>query len=131
MLSLRLKSGEYLTIGDNIAVQVFRQRGDNIEVAIKAPREISVLRGQLLERAEERPEGLRQPDYKRAAEREHNAENLRKLAARRENRADALKSMGEILDEIEAKSPELRDKVYAMRKQLSVLEGKVAHSTAH
>ncbi len=28
MLSLRLKSGEYLTIGENIAVQIFRQTGD-------------------------------------------------------------------------------------------------------
>ena len=36
MLSLQLKSGEYLTIGDDIVVQVFEQ-GGTIRVAVKAP----------------------------------------------------------------------------------------------
>lgn len=36
MLSLRLKSGEYLTIGEDITVQVFQDRGNSIEVAIDA-----------------------------------------------------------------------------------------------
>ena len=36
MLSLQLKSGEYLTIGDDIVVQVFEQ-GGAIRVAVKAP----------------------------------------------------------------------------------------------
>ena len=35
MLSLQLKSGEYLTIGDDIVVQVFEQ-GGTIRVAVKA-----------------------------------------------------------------------------------------------
>ena len=34
MLSLQLKSGEYLTIGDDIVVQVFEQ-GGAIRVAVK------------------------------------------------------------------------------------------------
>lgn len=59
MLTLRLKSGEYLTIGDDIAIQVFRQAGDSVEVAVKAPREIPVLRGGVLERSGKRPAGLR------------------------------------------------------------------------
>lgn len=59
MLTLRLKSGEYLTIGDDIAIQVFRQAGDSVEVAVKAPREIPVLRGGVLERSGKRPVGLR------------------------------------------------------------------------
>lgn len=59
MLTLRLKSGEYLTIGDDIAIQVFRQAGDSVEVAVKAPREIPVLRGEVLERSGKRPAGLR------------------------------------------------------------------------
>ena len=50
MLSLRLKTGEYLTIGDNITVQIYRQVGDSVEVAIKAPREIPVLRGKVAQR---------------------------------------------------------------------------------
>ena len=47
MLSLRLKSGEYLTIGDNIIVQVFRQKGNSIEVAVQAPKQVPICRGGL------------------------------------------------------------------------------------
>ena len=49
MLSLQLKSGEYLTIGNDIVVQVFEQ-GGAIRVAVKAPRELSILRGEVHER---------------------------------------------------------------------------------
>ena len=49
MLSLRLKSGEYLTIGEDITVQVFQDRGNSIEVAIDAPRDLPILRGKLFE----------------------------------------------------------------------------------
>ena len=45
MLFLQMKSGEYLTIGEDVAVQVFRDTGDRIRVAVKAPRELPVLRG--------------------------------------------------------------------------------------
>ncbi|NBJ90928.1 carbon storage regulator [Acutalibacter sp. 1XD8-36] len=55
MLTLRLKPGEYLTIGENITVQIFHRKGDSIEVAVEAPKEIPVLRGKLVERTDERP----------------------------------------------------------------------------
>ncbi len=42
MLSLRLKTGESLDIGDNVTVHVYRWRGDSIELAIDAPREVTV-----------------------------------------------------------------------------------------
>ncbi len=42
MLSLRLKTGESLDIGDNVTVHVYRWRGDSVELAIKAPREVPV-----------------------------------------------------------------------------------------
>lgn len=62
MLFLQLKSGEYLTIGDEIAVQVFQETGDRIRVAVKAPRDVSILRGEVRERlGTERPEGLMGP----------------------------------------------------------------------
>ena len=51
MLSLQLKSGEYLTIGDEIAVQIFEESGSTFRVAVKAPREIPILRGEVLELA--------------------------------------------------------------------------------
>jgi len=121
MLSLRLKSGEYLTIGDNIAVQVFRQKGDSVEVAVKAPREIPVLRGELLERTNERPEGLRKGDYKRPSQFAHNAKRLEILECKRENRAAAVESMAALLSEIEAGEPQLHDKIQAIRMQLAKL----------
>ena len=65
MLSLQLKSGEYLTIGDDIVVQVFEQ-GGTIRVAVKAPRELPILRGEVHERDGQRPDGLLRQDPLRA-----------------------------------------------------------------
>lgn len=60
MLFLQLRSGEYLTIGEDIAIQVFQDNGNKIRVAIKAPKELPILRGEVRERnGEERPEGLK------------------------------------------------------------------------
>ena len=57
MLFLQLKSGEYLTLGKDIVVQVFHESGERVRVAVKAPKEITVLRGEVLER-----NGARRPD---------------------------------------------------------------------
>ena len=57
MLTLQLKSGEYITIGDNVVVQVF-QVGQQIQVKVDAPREVPILRGEVLERTEARPASL-------------------------------------------------------------------------
>ena len=48
MLSLQLRDGEYLTIGEDIVIQVFT--GSTIQVLVQAPRDITVLRGEVLER---------------------------------------------------------------------------------
>lgn len=59
MLFLQLKEGEYLTIGEDIAVQVFPDSGGRIRVAVKAPKDLTVLRGEVRERnGAKRPEGL-------------------------------------------------------------------------
>ncbi len=50
MLSLSLLPGEYLTIGDNVVVQVDRMVGDRCKLVINAPREIPIVRGAVLER---------------------------------------------------------------------------------
>lgn len=50
MLCLNLSPGEYLTIGENIVVQIDRISGDGCKLMIQAPKEISVLRGEVLER---------------------------------------------------------------------------------
>ncbi|MDE6591121.1 MAG: carbon storage regulator [Oscillospiraceae bacterium] len=59
MLFLQLKSGEYLTIGGDIAVQVFQDTGNRIRVGVVAPRDLTVLRGEVWERnGEARPKGI-------------------------------------------------------------------------
>ena len=60
MLSLDLKDGEYLTIGDDIVVQVFTT--STIRVSVKAPKDKVILRGEVLERnGKERPDCLLTP----------------------------------------------------------------------
>ena len=59
MLFLQLKSGEYLTIGEDITIQVFRDSCARIRVAVNAPGGVAVVRGEVRERnGEGRPEGL-------------------------------------------------------------------------
>ena len=54
MLSLQLKDGEYLTIGEDIVIQVFSN--STIKLAIQAPREVPIVRGEVLERnGDQRP----------------------------------------------------------------------------
>lgn len=76
MLSLQLKSGEYLTIGEDIAVQVFEQSGSAFRVAVKAPREVPILRGEVHERTGERPDGLRDKRPKSPSDRRHSAKRF-------------------------------------------------------
>lgn len=60
MLFLQLNPGEYLTIGEDIAIQVFQDSGSKIRVGVSAPRDLPVLRGEVRERAGgPRPEGLK------------------------------------------------------------------------
>ena len=55
MLSLQLRDGDYLTIGDDIVVQVFTN--SSIRVHVQAPKDMTILRGDLLERSGgQRPE---------------------------------------------------------------------------
>lgn len=57
MLFLQLKTGEYMTIGGNVIVQLNDISGSRCKLMIEAPREVPVVRGELLERAgAERPE---------------------------------------------------------------------------
>ena len=64
MLSLYLKDGEYLTIGDEIVVQVFTN--STIRPSVKAPKDMTILRGEVLERnGNERPDCLLDPKAKK------------------------------------------------------------------
>ena len=47
MLALTRKPGERIVIGDNIVVTVVEIKGDHIRLAIDAPREIKIYRGEI------------------------------------------------------------------------------------
>jgi len=49
MLALTRKVGERIVIGDNIVVTVVSIKGDNIRLAIEAPKEIKIYRGEIFE----------------------------------------------------------------------------------
>ena len=57
MLSLQLKDGEYMTIGDDVVIQLSRISGNRCRLTINAPREVSIVRGNVLER-----NGVNRPD---------------------------------------------------------------------
>ncbi|WP_322174244.1 carbon storage regulator [Acutalibacter caecimuris] len=122
MLSLRLKSGEYFTVGEDVVVQVFRQKGDSIEVAVTAPREVTILRGELLEVTEKRPEGLREKDYKRRSEVAHNAKRMENIERKRTERAAACRQVADILDKMESNAPQLQGEIAAIRQQMTVFQ---------
>lgn len=57
MLSLRLLPGEYMTIGSNVVVQYDRTSGEHCKLLVNAPRDVPVVRGEVLERSgETRPD---------------------------------------------------------------------------
>lgn len=59
MLTITLQEGEYMTIGDDIVVQAARTVEGRCKLNIKAPREVPIVRGEILERSgEERPDCL-------------------------------------------------------------------------
>ena len=70
MLSLQLKDGEYLTIGEDIVIQVSTTSA--VRLSVKAPKDMTILRGEVLERTgEARPACLhetrpRRPQQTRA-----------------------------------------------------------------
>ena len=50
MLCLNLNQGEYITIGEEVVVQMDGISGDRCRLMVQAPKEIPVLRGKVLER---------------------------------------------------------------------------------
>ena len=108
MLSLQLRTGDYLTIGDKIVVQLRQISGDRCKVMVQAPKEIPVLRGELLERAGgERPECVADGPYR------HHRQDL----AWNRNKTQALNSMRLLLDRMDSASPDVR----TLRRQLEFL----------
>ena len=57
MLSLQLRDGEYMTIGDNVVIQLQQVSGNRCRLTINAPRDVAIVRGNVLDRnGGERPD---------------------------------------------------------------------------
>lgn len=107
MLSLQLKTGDYMTIGKDVVVQLNQISGDRCRLMIEAPREVPVLRGELLERAgEERPECVRETVRRR-----------QKGLAWNRNKTQALAAMRRLLRGMDSANPDVKD----LRRQLDFL----------
>jgi carbon storage regulator len=54
MLVLKRKIGQRIIIGDNIIVQVIDVEGRSVKIGIEAPKSVSVVREEILERIKEK-----------------------------------------------------------------------------
>jgi carbon storage regulator len=72
MLVISRKAGEKLRVGDSVTVTILSVSGDKVAVGIDAPREIAILRGELVETIESNLESSAQTLH---------AESMRGLAA--------------------------------------------------
>ena len=60
MLVLSRREGQSIQLGDQIRITILQRRGRQVRIAIEAPREMRILRGELTPRAEgELLDGLR------------------------------------------------------------------------
>ena len=104
MLALSLSLGNYLTIGNDVVIQLNRITGDRCRLTIDAPREVPIVRGEVLEReGGERPDSVfDNPVY-----------HKRELPWDR-SKAQALNAMRALLDRMDDDDPD----VQALRRQL-------------
>ena len=49
MLVLTRRTGQWITIGDDIRIRVVSMKGDHVQIGIEAPREVAVHRGEIFE----------------------------------------------------------------------------------
>ena len=108
MLSLQFKTGEYMTIGGDVIVQVTDVSGGRCKLMVEAPREVPVVRGELLERAgAERPDCVFEPRHRRQQQ---------DLQWNR-NKTQALHAMRRLLSQLDSGDSRVRD----LRRQLDFL----------
>ena len=107
MLSLQLKTGDYMTIGADVVVQLNDISGDRCRLVIEAPREVPVLRGEILER-----NGGKRPECITEAPRRH-----RQSLAWNRNKSQALNAMRSLLKRMDSGNEDVR----TLRRQLEFL----------
>ena len=108
MLMLQLRTGEYVTIGDNVVLQINEISGGRCKLMIEAPREIPVVRGELLERA-----GQERPGCVFETRRRQRTDQL----SWNRNKTQALKSMRRLLYKMDSSNPDVK----TLRRQLDFL----------
>lgn len=57
MLCITLLPGDYFTVGNDTVIQFDRLKGERVHLIVNAPREVPILRGEVLER-----QGSKRPD---------------------------------------------------------------------
>ena len=69
MLSLVISQGDYVTIGNDVVLQFNHMSSNRCNLVIQAPKEIPILRGEVLERTgEKRPDCVFESKRRRKAE---------------------------------------------------------------
>ncbi|MBK1812932.1 carbon storage regulator [Clostridium sp. YIM B02505] len=58
MLVLGRKPGEYVVIGDNITVKVVRSENGDLRLAIDAPRDVKITRGEVWEQEQKNGQAI-------------------------------------------------------------------------
>ena len=104
MLCISMKAGDYFTVGGDTVVQFDRLNGERVHLTIHAPREVPILRGDVLERnGGRRPACVMDvsPRYVRQLPWDHvkkqALEDLRQLLAEMED-SSAAQALAEKLD---------------------------------
>ncbi|WP_300691644.1 carbon storage regulator [uncultured Oscillibacter sp.] len=107
MLSLQLKTGDYMTIGEDVVVQLDHISGDRCKLMIQAPKDMAILRGEVLERT-----GRERPECVVDAPRRHRQELVWNGG-----KTQALNSIRSLLGRMDGANPDVR----ALRRQLDFI----------
>ena len=107
MLCLNLNQGEYMTIGEDVVVQLDHISGDRCKLMIEAPREMAILRGEVLERT-----GGERPECVLDGPRRHRQEVIWNRS-----KTQALNSIRLLLGQMDSANPNVK----ALRRQLDFI----------
>ena len=107
MLCLSLNQGEYMTIGEDVVVQLNHISGDRCRLMVQAPKDMAILRGEVLERTGgERPECVFDTPRRQRQEVVWNR-----------GKTQALNSMRQLLSRMDSGDKDVK----ALRRQLDVI----------
>lgn len=85
MLRISMKIGQYFTVGDNTVVQYDNLTGERVHLTINAPREVPILRGEVLERSgKQRPACVTEPSPRYVRQLQWNGAKKKALLEMRE-----------------------------------------------